>query len=95
MKCVLSDAIRINELLENIDENTVIHILVNFIVYLLFFIFPSTTDFVCKCCPAYNFTSTNVSEYFNGLLIFLVVLYTLYYLSLHFSYITTRRALIY
>jgi hypothetical protein len=38
MKCVLSDAIRINEL-ENIDANTVIHISVNFIVYLLFLSF--------------------------------------------------------
>jgi hypothetical protein len=51
----------------------------------------STTNFVCKCCPAYNFSSTNVSEYFNECLIFLVVLFTLCYLSLRFYTLPTQR----
>jgi hypothetical protein len=52
----------------------------------------STTYFVCKYCPAYNFASTNISEYLNALHIFFVVLYTVCYLSLQSPYITTRRA---
>jgi hypothetical protein len=50
-----------------------------------------TTDFICKCCPAYNFARTNMSEYLNGLLIFLAVLHTLHYSSLRFPHIITWR----
>jgi hypothetical protein len=54
----------------------------------------SITNFVCKCCLAYNFPSINVSEYFNGLLIFLAVLHTLLFIFTFFIHYHTDYAIL-